>query len=412
MKMKCVRASVLLLAMASAVAQAQDEVPEQVRAIHERAIVLDTHLDTPANLHRPGWSIRDSHQHDGEYSQVDLPRMKIGGLDGGFWVVYTAQGARDEAGNRKARDHGLVRLTAIREMVAANPQDFELALTAADAERISKAGKRVVFISMENASPLASDPSLLSAYQSLGLRMLGVTHTRNNDFGDSSTDPAGNEWNGLSPKGRDLVKQANRLGILLDGSHASDLVVDQLLQLSKAPIVLSHTSADAEFDHPRNLDDERIRKLAAAGGVIHVNAYGGYLIPIPKIAERETEIQALEARFGSGGTLSPAQIQELLAGQAAINAKYPVPRATFEDYMRHLLHILKVAGPKHVGIGADWDGGGGVAGLEDVAALPKITQRLLKEGYSEQEVRDIWGGNLLRILSQVEQAADTGEKSN
>lgn len=412
MKVKYVHAGVLLLTMIAVGAQAQEGISEQARALHERAIVLDTHLDTPANLHRPGWSIVDSHEHDGEYSQVDLPRMKAGGLDGGFWVVYTAQGARDEAGNRKARDHGLVRLSAIREMVAANPNQFELALTAADAERISKTGKRVVYISMENASPLAADPSLLSAYQRLGLRMLGITHTRNNDFGDSSTDPAGAEWNGLSPKGRALVQEANRQGILLDASHASDQVFDQLLEFSKAPIILSHTSADAEFDHPRNIDDERIRKLAAAGGVIHVNAYGGYLIPIPKIAEREAEIKALEARFGPGSSLSPGQIQELLKGQAAIDAKYPVPRASFEDYMRHLLHILKVAGPKHVGIGADWDGGGGVTGLEDVAALPKITQRLLEEGYSEQQIQDIWGGNLLRIMGEVERIAASDAKSN
>ncbi len=392
--------------------QADETVSPRARQLHESAIVLDTHLDTPSNLHRPGWNILERHDQDGEFAQVDLPRMKQGGLDGGFWVIYTAQDKRDEAGNRQARDHGLVRLAAIREMVAAHPQDFELALTADDAVRIEKAGKRVVFISMENASPLASDPSLLTAYHKLGLRMLGITHTSNNDFGDSSTDPAGHEWNGLSDKGRALVQEANRLGILLDASHASDQVFDQLVELSKAPIVLSHTSADAIYEHPRNIDDARIRKLAAKGGVIHVNAYSGYLIPVPKIPQRDAEMAALDKHFGEYSQLSPAQIQQWLRDQAEIDRKYPVPRANLDDYMRHLLHILKVAGPEHVGIGADWDGGGGVAGLEDVSALPRITERLLAAGYSERDIRNIWGGNLLRTMRAVQTTAEKKRKKS
>ena len=388
--------------------QAGEAVSSRARQLHESAIVLDTHLDTPSNLHRPGWSILDRHDHDGEFAQVDLPRMKEGGLDGGFWVVYTAQGVRDENGNREARDHGLVRLAALREMVAAHSREFELALTAGDAVRIEKSGKRVVFISMENASPLASDPSLLSAYYKLGLRMLGITHTSNNDFGDSSTDPAGYEWGGLSVKGRALVEEANRLGVLLDASHSSDRAFDQMLAFSKAPIVLSHTSADAIYDHPRNIDDARIRQLAAKGGVIHVNAYSGYLVPVPKIPQRDAEMEALEKRFGEYSKLSPVQIQQWLLEQAEVDRKYPVPRASLDDYMRHLLHILEVAGPGHVGIGADWDGGGGVTGLEDVSALPKVTERLLAAGYSERDVRNIWGGNLLRVLRSVQSAAEKG----
>ncbi|MGX5731462.1 dipeptidase [Pseudoxanthomonas beigongshangi] len=385
--------------------------PAQARQIHDSALVLDTHLDTPANFQRPGWSIRDRHDHEGDQSQVDLPRMKEGGLDGGFWVIYTDQGARDESGNRAARDHGLIRLTEIREMLAANAADFELASSAADAERIAASGKRVSFISMENASPLASDPSLLELYHKLGLRMLGITHVKNNDFGDSSTDAAGPEWKGLSPKGKALVVEANRLGLILDASHASDAVFDQLLELSKTPIVLSHTSADAVFDHPRNIDDTRIRELAAKGGVIHVNAYGGYLISIPKKPEREAALEALSEKYGDEGSRDDARIQAYLKERTEIEQRYPVPRATFEDYMRHLLHILKVAGPQHVGIGADWDGGGGVAGLEDVAALPRITERLLKEGYTEADVRAIWGGNLLRVMRAVEAAAQASPQS-
>lgn len=406
MKAKYWMLGLLLLAASAEAADAAGANTAQARSLHESALVLDTHLDTPSNFHRPGWSILDRHEQDGDFAQVDLPRMKEGGLDGGFWVVYTAQGARDAAGNRAARDHGLVRLTAIREMVAAHPQDFELALTADDAVRIEKSGKRVVFISMENASPLAGDPTLLSAYYKLGLRMLGITHTSNNDFGDSSTDPAGAEWNGLSPRGRALVEEANRLGIVLDASHASDKVFDDLLELSRAPIVLSHTSAKALYAHPRNIDDERLRKLAAKGGVIHVNAYGGYLIETPKNPARDAALAEWEKRVGEYSALSPAQIQVRLRERQEISRKYPVTPATLDDYMRHLLHILKVAGPEHVGVGADWDGGGGVGGLEDVAALPRITERLLAAGYSESDIRNIWGGNLLRVLREVRAKAD------
>lgn len=379
----------------------------EARRVHEDALVLDTHLDTPANFRRPGWSIVDNHQHEGDLSQVDLPRMKAGGLDGGFWVIYTPQGGRDDAGKRAARDHGLDRLVSIHEMLAAQPGEMELALTAGDAERIAAAGKRVSFISMENAAPLAKDPSLLTAYHRLGLRMLGITHVRNNDFGDSSTDPAGAEWNGLSPAGRALVQEANRLGIVLDASHASDAVFDQLLALSRAPIVLSHTSADALYDHPRNIDDARLRQLAAKGGVIHVNAYGGYLINIPKIRERETAMDALGEKYGTESRLPVDRVPSYLEERRAIEERYPVKRATFDNYMAHVLHILKVAGVDHVGIGADWDGGGGVAGLEDVSALPKITEALLAAGYTEQDVRKIWSGNLLRVIREAQAIASS-----
>ena len=310
--------------LACAMPLAAAEISPQARALHERVLVLDTHLDTPANFSRPGWDIADDHSAERDLSQVDLPRMRRGGLDGGFWVIYTGQGERTPEGNRLARDKGLVRMVEIHEMLAAHPDQFELALTADDAARIAGTGKRVVYISMENASPLASDPSLLSAYHKLGLRMLGITHVRNNDFGDSSNTPP--EWNGLSPAGKALVAEANRLGLVLDASHASDQVFDQLLELSRAPIVLSHSGADAIYEHPRNIDDARIRRLAEKGGVIQVNAFGGYLIPLQKNPEREAEIDALEERYGEGA-MTREQAQAFLRERDAIDAKYPVARA-------------------------------------------------------------------------------------
>ncbi len=400
---------VLLVSVSPVAAWAADAPAVGARAasLHERILVLDSHLDTPANFARAGWEIQADHSTWGAFSQVDLPRMRDGGLDGGFWVIYTGQGDRSPRDNLRAQEHGLVRLTEIRETVAAHPQDLAIAYRADDAVDIAAAGKRVVYIAMENASPLAADPGLLKVYHRLGLRMLGVTHVRNNEFGDSSNTAP--EWNGLSPAGKALVADANRLGIVLDASHASDAVFDQLLELSRAPIVLSHSGAKALYDHPRNIDDARIRRLAARGGVLQVNAYGGYLVPVAESAERRRELDALEARLGGYDTLDEAGVLAWLAAEAQIDARHPVRKATFDDYMRHLLHILEVAGVDHVGIGADWDGGGGVDGLEDVTHLPRITQALLDAGYSEQDVEKIWGGNLLRVMREVERVASAAQ---
>ncbi|MGB0133074.1 dipeptidase [Dokdonella sp.] len=378
---------------------------ERARALHREAMVLDTHLDTPAIFARPGWKILDRHSVGNDFNQVDYPRMVEGGLDGGFWVIYTAQGERTPEANLAARNAGLKRLVEIREMVAANVDHFEIALTAEDATRIKNAGKRIVYISMENASPLASDPSLLSVYHDLGLRMLGLVHSSTNDFADSSTNSNGVEWKGLSPKGRDLVAAANRMGILIDLSHASNDTFDQVLELSTAPVVLSHTSSFALTPHPRNIDDARIRKLAARGGVIQVNSVSPFVLQMQENPERRAALGKIIDQFEAGSALSPEQRVEVKRQIAEFEKKNPEPRATFEDYMKHMLHILQVAGPEHVGLGADWDGGGGVAGMEDIAALPKITERLLKEGYTPEQVKGVLGENLLRVMRAAEAAA-------
>jgi membrane dipeptidase len=330
---------------------------DPVRALHERLLVLDSHLDTPAEFDDPQWDIMQRHAPAEHQHQVDYPRMVQGGLDGGMWAIYTPQQGREAADDRVARDHGLTRLMQIHALLAAHPDQFELALTPEDAPRIAASGKRVVYISMENATPLATDPTLLSFYYDKGLRVLGLVHFKNNGFADSATDTP--EWHGLSPAGRALVAEANRMGILIDQSHASDEVFDQLLELSKSPIVLTHSSSRAVFDHPRNLDDGRIKALAARGGVIQVNSYPTY------VSNRE------------GGP-------------------------DFDDYMAHVLHIIEVAGPDHVGFGADWDGGGGVIGMEDVTALPKITARLLDAGYTKEQIGNLWSGNLLRVLGEAQ----------
>lgn len=376
----------------------------EARKLHERILVLDTHLDAPANFVKPGWNVADRHSFDADGSQVDLPRMIEGGLDGGFWAIYTGQGPRTPEGFAAARDTALLRALSIHQIVARYPQQFELALTSADAARIAGQGKRVVYLSIENGYPLGLDPTLLRTFYSFGVRLFGPVHFRNNDLADSATDPA-KEWNGLSPLGKQLVVEANRLGIVLDASHASDDVLDQLIELSRTPVLLSHSGCKAVFDHPRNVDDDRLRKLAASGGVIQMNSLGAYLKKIPPNPQRDKALAELSAKYGPVASLPPEKAAELRDARRAIEKQYPVERATFEDFTKHLLHALRVVGPEHVGIGADWDGGGGVVGMDDITALPKITARLLQEGYSAADIEKIWSGNALRVLKAAEDYA-------
>jgi len=370
---------------------------------HRDAVVLDTHYDTPANFHVPGWDMMDRHSALEDGSQVDYPRMVQGGVDGGFFAIFTPQGARGPEANAKARDFGLVRATEIHEMVARHGARFAIALTADDAQKILDQNRKFVFLSMENGAPVAGDVGLMSAFYALGVRMMGPVHFLNNDLADSATDKP--EWGGLSPAGKAFVAEANRLGIVLDASHASDQVLDQMLTLSRAPIILSHSGCKAIFNNPRNIDDDHLRALAARGGVIQINAYSNYMVPTPKIPEREAAMGALMKSIGmTGRDMSPEQRKAFLKGKAEIDAKWPVPRANLDDYMKHMLHAIEVAGIDHVGVSGDFDGGGGVDGMNDVTDYPAITQRLMASGYSKADVAKVWGGNALRVLRAAEAA--------
>ncbi|MCJ2182794.1 dipeptidase [Novosphingobium sp. 1949] len=377
----------------------------EATALQKSLVTLDTHLDTPASLDLPGWSIMDDHDVHADYTQVDVPRMVKGALDGGFWAIYTPQGPLDAEHFEEARDFAVKRGLAIRTMVAAHPETFGLALESGDAAKIKAAGKRIVFMSIENAYPLAQDPTLASLFYAMGVRLMGFAHFRNNQFADSSTDPAGPKWHGLSPLGKDLLAQANKLGMVVDASHSSDDVLNQLIDLSTTPVLLSHSGCKAVYDHPRNVSDDLLRKLAAHGGVIQINSFGSYLRAAKPNPERQKAMGALFASMHEGEEMTPEAYQALLAKRRAIDAQYPdTDRPTYADFEKHLLHALEVVGPDHVGIGMDWDGGGGVAGLEDASGLPRITQTLLDHGYSREDIAKIWGGNVLRLLAKAEAA--------
>jgi len=379
------------------------------RTLHQRLICLDTHLDTPASLARPGWDMMQRHARDADFTQVDYPRMVEGGLDGGFFAIYMPQGPLTPEGMMAARDAALLRATEICEMVAAHPGKFELAFTAEDAPRIAAGKKIIVYQSIENSYPLGEDITLLRSFYRLGVRMVGFIHFKNNQFGDSATDKP--QWNGLSPKGRELVSLANDLGMVVDASHASDAVFDQMLEASRAPIILSHSGCRAVHDHPRNIDDARIKKLAAAGSTIQINSYNSYLVDVPPNPERDKARGALMQKMRNMGELTPAQrttvMREVASGIKALDARYPEHRATFDTYMSHVTHALDLVGPDHVGVGCDWDGGGGVVGMDDVASIPKITERLAKLGYTESQLANFWGGNALRVLKAAHNARKT-----
>lgn len=387
--------------MASSVTQAADKVSlEEAEAIQRKLVTLDTHLDTPAHLVRPGFDIMERHTYGHDFSQVDVPRMQEGALDGGFWVLYTPQGPLTTEGYQQSRDTVLLRVLAVRTMVTEHPETFALALEPDDASEIKKAGKHIVYMSMENSYPLGTDMSLLETFYKFGLRMAGPVHFKNNQLGDSSTDPEGVKWGGLSPLGETFVSEANRLGIVLDGSHAHDETVKDMIKLSKTPIILSHTGVKAIYDHPRNIDDDLLKQLAESGGVIQMNAYSDYLTALPENPERKEAYKGLMAMVKQG-----ADHKDLLEKRREIEHEHPAVKASFDVYMKHFLHALAVVGPKHVGIGADWDGGGGVDDMMDVVNLPMITQRLLEEGYTEEDLADIWSGNALRVLQQAQDYA-------
>ena len=286
----------------------------------------------------------------------------------------------------------------IDAVIAANSDSIAPAISAAEARKLDSQGRLIAFKSIENSYPMGLDLGVAEELYDRGVRMAGPVHSLNNQFADSSNDEV--KHGGLSDLGREWVSEMNRLGILIDGSHASDSAFDQMVELSETPLILSHTSPRALFDHPRNLNDERIRKLADSGGAICVSAI--YLSPINMTEERSD----LWDKFDQFSTMTPVEQEELSRRWQALNETDPFWSDDFERYMDSLLHVIDVAGVDHVCFGADWDGGGGFKGIEDITDLPKVTNRLRAEGFSKSDIEKMWSGNVLRLLAQAEAARE------
>ncbi|MDV3455553.1 dipeptidase [Sphingomonas sp. HF-S4] len=370
---------------------------EPPRKAHRDFLVLDTHLDTPLHFARPGWDFAGHHDPATDLVQVDLERMDAGALDGGFFAIYTDQGPLTAKGYADALAFARARSDLIDRTLSKYPSRIDFAMTADDARRIDRAGLRIAFKSMENSYPLGEDLSLLQEFHGRGVRLAGPVHGANNQFADSSGDQP--KWNGLSPLGRKWVAEMNRLGMVIDPSHASDAAFDQMLELSKTPLLLSHSSGRWAFDHPRNLDDGRIRKLAAKGGAICVSTI---FLSNMKMGPERAE---LFGKYEHMDTLSPAEQADLARKWRALDTTEPLWAADFERYMAMVLHVIEVAGVDHVCFGADWDGGGGLPGIEDISALPKVTERLRAAGYSDEDLAKMWGGNILRIVEAAQDPA-------
>ncbi|MDI1336532.1 MAG: dipeptidase [Lacunisphaera sp.] len=372
-------------------------------ALHERLFKIDTHSDTPtACLMKPGWDFAARHDVATDRTQCDLPRM-AGHVDAMVFAVFTTQAARTPAGFAQAQASAMKVFERTHEVIRQNAASCALALTAADGPRLKAEGRRALYLSIENSYSLGLDVANVARFHALGVRMLGFNHMLNNDLADSSTDPRGPEWGGLSPFGGEIVLECNRLGVILDASHASDAALRDLLKISRAPVVLSHSGCCAVCDHPRNIGDELIRALAAKGGVLQMNA-----LPI---AVRHLPDDGRAAATGEfllrlkDTVLTPELRATLSAEWRRLDEKYPNPPATLDDYVEHIVHGVEVAGIGHLGIGCDFDGGGGVKGLNEVSDYPNLTQALLDRGFTEADLAKLWGGNTLRVMRACEQMA-------
>lgn len=393
--------AISLLALAAAGCAAPSaapgpQTPIAAQPLHTRLMTMDTHLDTPVWFANPHWKFGDRHDWRTDLAQVDLGRMETGALDGGMFVIYTRQGPLTPQGFADAKAFALKRLGEIERTIGAYPGRIRLVTTADQALRADRAGQRFAFISIENSYPLGEDLSLLRTFYDRGVRMAGPVHSKDNQFADSATGAG--TWQGLSPLGKQWVAEMNRLGMVIDGSHSSDAAFDQMLALSKAPIILSHSGPKAKWGHNRNIDDDRIRALAAKGGAVCMNSV--FLTKMVYTDERN-RLEALVEKFP---TMTAAEQAAVTAQVRALDKVAPVQDTDFENFMDNLLYLLKVAGPDHVCMGADWDGGGGVRGFEDITALPKVTERLVAAGYSEADIAKIWSGNVLRIVRAADAA--------
>ncbi len=385
-----------------------DALTRKAKKIHQQAFTVDTHADTPMLLMN-GFDVTKDNDARQTNSKVDYPRMRRGGLDGIFWAVYLGQGPRTDEGHAQALTKALAIFSKIDQTLKQHPDQAELATTPAEALRIGKTGKRVIFLGVENGYPIGHDLANLRKFYDLGARYMTLCHSSNNDICDSSTDPKGAEYQGLSSLGEQVVKEMNRLGMMVDVSHVSDSTFYDVVRLSTVPIIASHSGAKAICDHPRNLTDDMLRTLARNGGVVQLNLLSDYVKTIPASPERDAALKGLYEKYGIKNRMGMAGLSEEQQKQAradymALGKQYPITLATVKDAVDHIDHMVKVAGIDHVGVGADFDGGGALADLFDVAQYENLTLELVRRGYSRKDIEKIWSGNFFRVMEAVQKA--------
>jgi len=371
------------------------ELMERARALHESAIVIDTHVDTPLLMTGRGLEIGER----SDIGEVDLVRMAEGGLDAVFLAVFVSNELDDGCPAKVA----LETMDTIHRQLAANGGIAGLALSAADIRRLEAEGRRAVLIGMENGGPVQGSLGLLRDYYRLGARYITLTHNGSNHICDSSTDQP--RWGGLSPFGVEMVAEMNRLGMIVDVSHISDEAFRDVIEHSRAPVIASHSASRAVCDVPRNLSDPMLEALAENGGVVQVVFYSGFISK--RYADQSEKVrEELRPVFEKIREETGDNRDEYYSRAMPIWKERSPEAPDIGVLIDHIDHIVDVAGIDHVGLGSDFDGAGSFPkGLEDVTGYPLITYHLLERGYSEEDARKILGGNFLRVFEEVERAA-------
>jgi membrane dipeptidase len=391
------------LVSACAVAKTPPTVEQRARDLHDRMLTVDTHSDTAMGLMRADWKIGDRHDPAARGAgKIDLPRMKEGGLDAEFFAAFVGQGPLTPEAYIKARDRAMQAVAAVRKMTEEYPSMIGLAVDPEGARRLKKEGRLTAFIGLENGYPIGRDLALVEFFHGQGVRYITLCHSSDNDICDSSTDRRGPEDKGLSEFGRSVVAECNRVGMMVDISHASERSFFDVLAVTRAPIIASHSSARAVCDNPRNLTDGQLRALAKNGGVIQICFLSAYVKTPPADPGREKALQELEAKYGNIRQIQDEVLRaRAMAEREAVNQRFPQFRANVQDVVDHIDHVRDVVGVDYVGIGTDFDGGGGVVGCDDVSGMIHVTEELIRRGYTDREIEKIWGGNFLRVFQKV-----------
>ncbi len=378
-------------------------VDKKVKNIHEKAITVDTHVDTPMALLEDGLDI--GVKNSPPQSRVDFPRMIEGGLDAIFFAAFTGQRERTPENTEKAYSLAHQMIDKTYESCEKYNNMAEVATKSTDVIRLEKEGKRAIYIGMENGFPLGMHIDRIQEFYNRGVRYITLCHSSNNDICDSSTDRKGPEYNGVSAFGKEVIKEMNSLGMMIDVSHISDESFFDVMELSTAPVIASHSSVRAIAGHKRNFNDEMLKALAKNGGVIQICLLDDYIRDPDTTTIRYKKQMELRAQYAKFETMNDVEKQELRAEWRSLSEKYPKKLPTVKDCVDHIDYVKNLVGIDYVGIGSDFDGGGGLDGVADVSEFPNITAEMVKRGYTEEEIIKVWGGNFFRVFKQVENLA-------
>jgi microsomal dipeptidase-like Zn-dependent dipeptidase len=382
----------------------EEEIVAHARALHEEVVTIDTHNDILGN-----WGTEEINPCTGTEMRVDLPKMEAGGLDMTFPAVFVGQGPRTPEGYEDVKEAAMEKFDAIHRVAEEMcPEKVAIAYRTDDVQRILDEGKLVYGVGIENGYAIGRDLSLVEDYYDLGTRYITLTHSGHNDIGDSSTPRGGpeEEFGGLSEFGEEVVREMNRLGIMIDLSHVSDNTARDVFALTRAPVIASHSGARALAESPRNLSDELLQGLKENGGVIQIVALDSYLMEDPP--EKVEAIETLREEIGLTSreayrNMTEEEREEYRTRLEEIEARYP--SADVSTFVDHIDYVKNLIGVDHVGVGTDFDGGGGIEGFNDASEAPNVTEELVRRGYTDEEISKIWGGNLLRVWREVEDVA-------